>query len=73
MEIEVKNRFSLGDRIECVHPQGNLVSTISRMENAGGSPLTVAPGSGHRVWIDLPEKFAGAFIARFHQAAAGQD
>ena len=73
MEIEVKNRFSLGDRIECVHPQGNLVSTISRMENAGGSPLTVAPGSGHRVWIDLPEKFAGAFIARFHQASAGQD
>ena len=64
MQVEVKNRFALGDRIECVQPQGNLVTTISRMENAAGEPVRVAPGSGHTVWIDTPENAAGAFIAR---------
>jgi putative protease len=64
MQVEVKNRFALGDRIECVQPQGNLIATIGRMENAAGEPLSVAPGSGHTVWIDIPENAAGAFIAR---------
>ena len=64
MQIEVKNRFSLGDKIECIHPQGNHLSTITRMENADGAPLTVAPGSGHRVWIDLPGTLTQAFVAR---------
>ena len=64
MQIEVKNRFSLGDKIECIHPQGNHLSTITRMENADGAPLTVAPGSGHRVWIDLPGNLTQAFVAR---------
>jgi len=65
MEIEVKNKFSVGDRIECVHPQGNLIVSIDRMENAAGEPLTVAPGSGHRVWIDLPALYTNSFIARY--------
>jgi putative protease len=65
MEIEVKNKFSVGDRIECIRPQGNLAVTVARMETAAGAPSAVAPGSGHRVWIDLPAEAAGAFIARF--------
>jgi putative protease len=65
MQVEVKNRFHLGDRIECVHPQGNLNATIGRLENAAGEPLTVAPGSGHRVWIDLPERYTDSFVARY--------
>ena len=65
MEIEVKNRFSVGDRLECVHPSGNTSWTIDRMENKNGEAVTVAPGIGHRVWVELPEQQAGAFIARF--------
>jgi putative protease len=65
MEIEVKNRFSIGDRLECVHPNGNLSLTIQRMENTAGKTMEVAPGSGHRVWVDLPAEMAGAFVARF--------
>ncbi len=64
MEITVKNRFALGDRLECVHPGGNLALTPTRMENADGQPVSLAPGSGHRVWIDLPERYAGCFVAR---------
>jgi U32 family peptidase len=65
MEIEVKNRFAVGDRIECVHPAGNLTLTVARMETAAGEVASVAPGNGHRVWIDLPASKAGAFVARF--------
>jgi len=65
MEIEVKNRFAVGDRIECVHPAGNLTLTVARMETAEGEAAGVAPGNGHRVWIDLPAAKAGAFVARF--------
>ncbi len=64
MQVEVKNRFSVGDRIECVHPQGNLIASIARMEDSNGETRTVAPGSGHTVWIDLPADKQGAFIAR---------
>lgn len=65
MQVEVKNRFSVGDRIECVHPQGNLIASIARMEDSNGETRTVAPGSGHTVWIDLPADKQGAFIARY--------
>ena len=65
MEIEVKNKFGVGDRIECVHPKGNLQLAIARMENQDGKAIEVAPGSGHRVWIALPENQTGAFVARF--------
>ena len=65
MEIEVKNRFALGDRIECVHPSGNYIAPVLHMENRKGEAVTVAPGSGHRVWIDLPAQYTHSFVARF--------
>ncbi len=65
MEIVVKNRFTASDRLECVHPRGNHTWTPARMENADGQAVTVAPGSGHRVWVDLPESCVNAFVARF--------
>ena len=65
MEVGVKNRFALGDRLEIVHPSGNRELVLERMENAQGEPVIVAPGSGHRVWLPLPVELAGAFVARF--------
>ena len=65
MEVEVKNRFAVGDTLEVVHPGGNRVLPIARMENAQGAPVEVAPGSGHRVWLPLAEECRGAFLARF--------
>jgi len=64
MRVAVKNRFALGDTVECVQPRGNLRSRIGRLENAAGEPVPVAPGSGHTVWIDLPAETAGAFVSR---------
>ncbi len=65
MEIEVKNRFAVGDRLECVHPSGNHEWALARMEDADGETVAVAPGNGHRVWLELQPEKAGAFIARF--------
>ena len=65
MEIAVKNRFALGDRLECVHPSGNGEWRVERLENVAGEAITVAPGNGHRVWVELPAEKAGAFVARF--------
>ncbi len=64
MEVLVKNRFDLGDTLEVVLPDGNHRQTVTRMENAEGEPITIAPGDPHHVWIDLPESAAGAFVAR---------
>lgn len=64
MEVLVKNRFEAGDTIEVIRPAGNARQTVTRMENAAGESLTVAPGDPHHVWIDLPEAAVGAFIAR---------
>ncbi|MGE5387155.1 MAG: peptidase U32 family protein [Betaproteobacteria bacterium] len=65
MAVKVKNRFSLGDRMEAVHPGGNVEWVLGRMEDAQGSPVEVARGVGHHVWIDLPAALEGAFLARF--------
>ncbi|MEI7611517.1 MAG: tRNA 5-hydroxyuridine modification protein YegQ [Betaproteobacteria bacterium] len=64
-EIDVKNRFSVGDRIEVIHPSGNFEVVLERMQNTDGGALSVAPGNGHRVWIPLPAELPGALLARF--------
>ncbi|MCX8145228.1 MAG: tRNA 5-hydroxyuridine modification protein YegQ [Azovibrio sp.] len=64
MEVDVKNRFVRGDQLEIVHPAGNRVVQVDRLENAAGEPVEAAPGSGHRVWLPLPAEVEGAFLAR---------
>jgi putative protease len=64
MEVLVKNRFATGDTVEVVLPGGNARQCVTRMENAEGLSINIAPGDPHHVWIDLPEHAAGAFIAR---------
>jgi len=67
-EVAVKNRFAVGDRLEIVHPVGNQIIIVERMEkvDAGGTatPAEVAPGDGHRVRLPLPPGKSGAFLAR---------
>ena len=64
-EIEVKNRFSVGDRIELIHPTGNHSLPVSNLRNTAGEAITVAPGSGHFVQLPLPGGLEGAFVARY--------
>lgn len=63
--IEVKNRFSVGDQIEVIHPQGSFQTRLESLESQENIPIQTAPGSGHMVSIPLPPGYTGAFIARF--------
>lgn len=65
MQVTVKNRFAVGDWLELIHPEGNSNLQLTAMENADGQPMQVAPGSGHTVWLPLPENAVGAFVARY--------
>ena len=52
--IDVKNRFSVGDTLELILPQGNHTFTLESIHNQKGEVMDVAPGSGHIVTIPIP-------------------
>ena len=62
--IDVKNRFACGDTVELIHPAGNRLLTVENMFKDDGSPLTVAPGNGIKVKLELGESARGALLAR---------
>ena len=71
-QVTVKNRFAVGDWLEIIHPSGNFDLHLERMEAADGQATTVAPGSGHIVWLPLPASAVGAFVARYVTAPEAQ-
>lgn len=57
MDIEVKNRFAVGDDLEFMTPAGNCRFRLQHLLDRNMQATQVAPGSGHRVRIyaDLPD------------------
>ncbi|NOQ63661.1 MAG: tRNA 5-hydroxyuridine modification protein YegQ [Methyloprofundus sp.] len=53
-EIAVKNKFSVGDKLEFIHPEGNRDIIVERMEDLHGNPMQEASGGGYQVKIPLP-------------------
>ena len=64
-EIDVKNRFSVGDKLEIIHPSGNSIIDLAAMRGIKGEAITVAPGSGHKVQIPLQGDMSKGMVARF--------
>ncbi|WP_150305839.1 prephenate-dependent tRNA uridine(34) hydroxylase TrhP [Pseudomonas saliphila] len=54
LTIAVKNRFSVGDRLELMTPQGNYPLALETLQDRQGRSLEVAPGDGHVVRIPRP-------------------
>ena len=54
--VDVKNRFSVGDTLELIVPEGNKAFTLKSITSKKGEAMDVAPGSGHIVTIPLPFK-----------------
>ncbi|WP_421866167.1 tRNA 5-hydroxyuridine modification protein YegQ [Motiliproteus sp.] len=54
IEIDVKNRFELGDTLELMTPQGNLRFKLEEMINRKGQAVDAAPGNGHVMRIPVP-------------------
>jgi putative protease len=53
-EIEVKNKFAVGDSLEMILPEGNQHFIVKQMHDLHGQPLDAALGSGYQVRIPLP-------------------
>lgn len=60
-EVDVKNRFSVGDSIEIMTPEGNVQFFIQQMHNKKGEDIDVAPGNGHFVYLPVPQEMPLAF------------
>ena len=54
-EVAVKNKFLLGDEVEMMTPQGNIVFKINKMLNRKNAEVDAALGDGHFVFLDVPQ------------------
>ncbi|MEH6580275.1 MAG: tRNA 5-hydroxyuridine modification protein YegQ [Amphritea sp.] len=53
IDVEVKNRFMVGDTLELMTPSGNQKFKLEQMENLQGVAKDCAPGSGHFMRIPV--------------------
>jgi U32 family peptidase len=65
-QVEAKNRFAVGDRLEIIHPSGNRVIELKAMHNLDGQAIDTAQGSPVRVWIPVEGPAHGALISRMY-------
>ncbi len=66
VDIDVKNKFSVGDRLQLIYPGGKQDLLLEHMEDMHANPLGEAPGGGWKVRIPLDsEHLDKAFIARY--------
>ena len=57
IEIDVKNKFLVGDELELMTPQGCKTFTLTHMESPKGELIRDAKGSGHKVMLSLECEF----------------
>lgn len=71
-DIEVKNKFSVGDSIEIIAPNGNQTITLEHMEDSHGHSMAIAPGGGYQVRIPLPPGEYGMGILAKNEQGQGK-
>jgi U32 family peptidase len=65
-EINVKNKFAVGDKIELISPQGNQDFIVEKMEDMYGQAMQEALGGGYEIRIPLPtEACTQSLLARY--------
>jgi putative protease len=63
LAVATKNAFSVGDRLELIHPAGNSEVQVERLITPAGDEISRVPGSDHRVWLPFRPK-ASALLWR---------
>jgi len=64
--IDVKNKFSVGDKLELILPRGNRTFCLETMLDMDGNPVKEALGGGYRVQIPLDrQNYAMGLLARY--------
>ncbi|EOW9380419.1 tRNA 5-hydroxyuridine modification protein YegQ [Vibrio cholerae] len=72
-EVEVKNKFILGDSLELMTPKGNVIFTLEAMVNRKGEATDDAKGNGHFVYIPVPEELDLSYALLMRNLVQGQD
>ena len=54
MDVDVKNKFAVGDQLEIMYPGGNKTFTLEIMQDKKGNSMDVAKGSAYQVKIPSP-------------------
>lgn len=72
-EIDVKNKFSVGDSVEVMTPQGNLTIKLEELVNRKGESVEAGLGSGHFVFLSLPEGVETDKAVLLRNLPQGQD
>ncbi|MGD8911689.1 MAG: tRNA 5-hydroxyuridine modification protein YegQ [Candidatus Thiodiazotropha sp.] len=66
IDLDVKNKIRVGDRLELMTPTGNRSFTLQRMEDQNGNAMHEAPGGGYRVRVELPtHEVENALLCRY--------
>jgi len=60
-EVIVKNRFSVGDSVEMMTPNGNVNFIIESMQNKKGQDVTSGLGDGHVVYLPIADNISLEF------------
>ncbi|MCS6122287.1 tRNA 5-hydroxyuridine modification protein YegQ [Shewanella baltica] len=72
-EIEVKNKFSVGDSVELMTLQGNISLTIEQLENRKAEAVAAGLGSGHTVYLPVPKEVDLSHGILLRNLPQGQD
>ncbi|TVO36269.1 tRNA 5-hydroxyuridine modification protein YegQ [Vibrio algivorus] len=72
-EVEVKNKFLLGDSLELMTPNGNINFTLEEMENRKSEKVDDAKGNGHFVFIPVPEDLDLSYGLLMRNLSNGQN
>ncbi|MGF1908851.1 tRNA 5-hydroxyuridine modification protein YegQ [Vibrio kasasachensis] len=72
-EVEVKNKFLVGDSLELMTPKGNVIFNLEAMKNRKGEAIDDAKGNGHFVFIPVPEDLELEYALIMRNLNAGQD
>lgn len=65
-DIEARNKFGVGDRLQIIHPSGNTDVVIESLFNKKGEPVQEASGSGHFVRLPIQaENLQNAMVAKY--------
>ncbi|MES9990805.1 MAG: tRNA 5-hydroxyuridine modification protein YegQ [Candidatus Thiodiazotropha sp.] len=70
IDLDVKNKIRVGDRLELMTPEGNRSFVLQRMEDQNGNAMQEAPGGGYRVRVELPvREVENALLCRYLEQA----
>ncbi|PSW00296.1 tRNA 5-hydroxyuridine modification protein YegQ [Photobacterium lipolyticum] len=72
-EVEVKNKFIVGDSLEVMTPQGNVIFNLEMMENRKSETIDDAKGNGHFVFIPVPADMDLDYALLMRNLGTGQD